>query len=502
MKKYIIYIGCLVAAMMVTSCSEDFLNVDSPNKVTVDEYYTTEERIYEALVAAYDPLQWFDYAFGQYNPILIMSDIMADDVWVGGADRTDNQFWHLMANYEALSTQVMTTSWTTCYSGVNRSNNVIYYMDGVKDISAKNKALYLAEAKVLRAYYYTLLWKFWGNIPYYTKNLEMPYIQPQSTADDVYKGIVADLEDAIANGGLPMRAEEADYGHVTLAMAYMLYTEVVMYQNDNSRYNTALSYMEEIINSTKYDLATDYASIWTEEGEWNIESIWEITYKHEGAGRSWDHAQTSGGTVLPRLISPKDWADGTDGRDNGWGFEPVRKETYDMYAAGDVRRDATIYDASAKSYKPRYQDTGYFLDKYMARTGYNAGQIADADLNYGNNLRIYRFSETLLNAAELLVRGASGKGDAKTYLNKVHQRAGLTDEVAATEENILQERRLEFVGEGKRYWDLIRTGKAAQVLVPDEYGYRTNSWTASKKYLPIPQGEIDAAQGTLTQNNY
>ncbi len=502
MKKYIIYIGCLVAAMMTTSCSEDFLNLDSPNKVTIDEYYSTEERIYEALVAAYDPLQWFDYSFGQYNPILTMSDIMADDVWVGGSDRTDNQFWHLMANYEALPTQVMTTAWTTCYSGVNRSNNVIYYMDGVKDISAKNKALYLAEAKVMRAYYYTLLWKFWGNIPYYTKNLEMPYIQPQSTANEVYGGIVADLEDAIANGGLPMRAAEADYGHVTLAMAYMLYAEVVMYQNDESRYNTALSYMEEIINSTKYDLATDYASIWTEEGEWNIESIWEINYKHEGAVRSWDYPQTSGGTVLPRLISPKDWADGTDGRDNGWGFEPVRKEAYDMYTAGDVRRDATVYDASSKKYKARYQDTGYFLNKYMARTGYNAGQNADADLNYGNNLRIYRFSETLLNAAELLVRGASGKGDAKTYLNKVHQRAGLTDEVAATEENILQERRLEFVGEGKRYWDLIRTGKAAQVLVPDEYGYRTNSWTASKKYLPIPQGEIDAAQGTLTQNNY
>jgi hypothetical protein len=61
---------------------------------------------------------------------------------------------------------------------------------------------------------------------------------------------------------------------------------------------------------------------------------------------------------------------------------------------------------------------------------------------------------------------------------------------------------LEFVGEGKRYWDLIRTGKAASVLVPDQYGYRTNSWTSNKKYLPIPQSEIDKARGTLTQNNY
>ena len=56
----------------------------------------------------------------------------------------------------------------------------------------------------------------------------------------------------------------------------------------------------------------------------------------------------------------------------------------------------------------------------------------------------------------------------------------------------------------KRYWDLIRFGQAATVLTPanDEGGYRTQAWSESKKYLPIPQSEIDAAQGTLTQNNY
>ena len=61
---------------------------------------------------------------------------------------------------------------------------------------------------------------------------------------------------------------------------------------------------------------------------------------------------------------------------------------------------------------------------------------------------------------------------------------------------------MEFVGEGKRYWDLIRTGNAVTTLVPDKYGYRTNTWSEQKKYLPIPQSEIDAAQNTLKQNPY
>lgn len=152
------------------------------------------------------------------------------------------------------------------------------------------------------------------------------------------------------------------------------------------------------------------------------------------------------------------------------------------------------------SYNKRYQDTGLFLEKYVAITGNNADQKASPELNWNNNLRIYRYSETLLNAAELILRGA-GAGSAQDYLDKVRSRAGVAS-IPATLDNVIEERHLEFVGEGKRYWDLIRTGKAATVLVPDQYGYRTNTWSESKKYLPIPQSEIDKAQGTLKQNNY
>lgn len=91
---------------------------------------------------------------------------------------------------------------------------------------------------------------------------------------------------------------------------------------------------------------------------------------------------------------------------------------------------------------------------------------------------------------------------AHRYLNDVRHRAGLQIEKQPTIDNIIDERRLEFVGEGKRYWDLIRTGKAAATLTPDEYGYRTNTWSPNKKYLPIPQSEIDKSNGTLTQNPY
>lgn len=500
--KYIIA-GLIASTLLTTGCADSFLELESKTKEPIEEYFTTDEHIQEAVVAAYDPLHWPDWAMTQYNPVNIMSDIMADDIWVGGADKNDNQYWHLMMNYSALPTNCMTGLWSVAYSGVKRSNDILTYIGWAgENLTQKNATYYEAQARVLRVFYYNWLWKFWGNIPYYDKNLQPPYISEQFKADVVYNNIITDLEGAIALDALPIKESASNYGRVTKAMAYMLYAEIVMYQNDETRYPKALEYMKEIINSGKYSLVDDYTTIFKEAGEWNSESIFEINYKDDKAARSWNNPLYVGGTVLPRLISPSGWADGTDGHDNGWGFCPLRKETYDRYSNNDERRAATCWDAaSAGSYKPRYQDTGFFLEKYTAHSGDNADQIADADLNYNNNLRIYRFSETLLNAAELIVRGA-GSGDAKDYLNQVRKRAGLTTELSATIDNIIEERHLEFVGEGKRYWDLIRTGKAATVLVPDSYGYRTNAWTASKKYLPIPQSEIDAAQGTLTQNNY
>ncbi len=121
-------------------------------------------------------------------------------------------------------------------------------------------------------------------------------------------------------------------------------------------------------------------------------------------------------------------------------------------------------------------------------------------MNYGNNQRVYRYAETLLNAAELIVRGA-GSGSAEAYLNAIRTRAQVPS-VAATLDNIIDERHLEFVGEGKRYWDLVRTGKAASVLTGANHLYRTTDWSANKKYWPIPQSEIDRSAGTLTQNPY
>ena len=171
-----------------------------------------------------------------------------------------------------------------------------------------------------------------------------------------------------------------------------------------------------------------------------------------------------------------------------------------IFASNDKRRDATVWDCRGVEYTKRYQDTGFWLGKYRPYTENNATS-GDKDLNYNNNLRVYRVAEAYLNAAELLLETGGDATKAKDYVNVIRRRAGIAELGAVTVDDVINERHLEFVGEGKRYFDLVRTGKAASVLVPDEYGYRTNSWTESKKYIPIAQAELDS-DPALVQNNY
>jgi hypothetical protein len=143
----------------------------------------------------------------------------------------------------------------------------------------------------------------------------------------------------------------------------------------------------------------------------------------------------------------------------------------------------------------RWQGTGYYLLKYVARRSGTHGQIADADMNHCNNIRVYRFAETLLNAAELaLLTGADGS----QYLQRVRQRAGCT--ASGTDQaSIIEERRKEFLGEGKRYWDLVRSGLAQDVLKGENHEWRTEDWHPGKKHWPLPQSEVDK-DPNLVQN--
>ena len=497
MKKIIVALSA--AAILLSSCSTEFVTPVHNSSEPLDEYFNTEARMFESLVAAYDPLEWFDY-FYQYDALHLVYDIMADDINCGGSNDGDQPILVKTHFYQLTPTDQPNTIWTIAYSGINRANILIQYVDGVEGIAKATRDQWVAEALVLRSFYYNILWKLWGNIPYYEENLKTPYFCDQLDHDTVYGKVIATLEEAINMNALPMKATVGNEGRVTQAMAYMLYAEMVMYQNDNSRYQKALDYMKEIITSKQYSLVADFASIWTEAGEWGTESIWEINYVSEGGARSWDAPIQTGGNVFSVLTGIPGAKPGS-GFADGWGFGGVNESAYKMYDDTDIRRDGGILNWSEKrgDYAPRWEDTGYFLLKYIARENGNHGFKGSDTMNYGNNERVYRYSETLLNAAELaLLLGQDGSA----WLKEVRDRAHCQD-TGTTRDDIIQERHKEFVGEGKRYWDLVRSGLAESTLKAANHPFRPagSDWTASKKYWPIPQSEMDK-DDKLTQNNY
>lgn len=541
MKKFTLYSFAALALMLGTaSCGDDFLSVEPSSSLPIDGYYTTESRMMESAVAAYDPMQWYDY-FGGWAPLSLVWDAMADDMYVGGGNTSDQSQIHLISQYKSDPRNNIDGAWTTSYSGINRSIRLI---DNAKDsdLSDDKKALFIAEGRAMRAWYYLVLWKTWGNIPFYEENLtSLPYLADQLTVDQVYEKVVVDLESVLDSEVLPMKQPDEWAGRMTQAAASMIYADYVMYQKDQSRYGKALGYMKAIINSHKYDLVKNYNDLYALDKEWNEEIIFDVNYIAKGGKRTWGDANFTGGTVYPEMIGIDGLtikcAEGhTPEFTSGWGFGSVSKEVYDAFEDNDRRRDVAILNldkyARAKfvegdtvTYGGRYQNTGYFLRKYLPRPGDTEGSVGDAGLNHDENLHLYRYAETLLNAAELAL--ATGDGLAQDYFDLVRERAGVAS-IPVTVDNIINERRLEFVGEGKRYFDLVRSGKAATVLkagagvvlrTKRTYNFDKNQWegentwggqaipervdwTENKKYIPIPQSEIEAAQGSITQNPY
>ncbi len=506
------------AGLTMTACSDDFLEVTSPNETFIEEYYTTKAHLDESLVAAYAPLHWFDYGTTyQYCSPNFVADLMGDDLYTNGGSNQDQPFLQLMFNYSNTPTVCAGGLWTDCFSGVKRSNDVITYIgwnEGKGVLSSEEATSMIGQARLLRAYYYSILWKFYGNIPCYMENLSADngYCSPQLTADDAYATIIAELEDLIGSGSLKEDWGAKDKGRVTKPMAYMLYTEMVMIQADKSRYGKARIFMDELISGGKYSLMDNFDDIWEESGEWCKESIWEINYFSVNAGRSWDNQLGAGGSVAPRLWGPRGFdctsSDPYYTYEAGWGFGSIPVHTVESFEDGDLRLHASIIDLEANgTVNPGdcgWQYTGYHGGKYSGKRGGNADQKGAADMNFGNNVRVYRFAETLLNASELYL--AEGKqAEADKYFNMVRLRAGLPTKNNITIDDLLDERRHEFVNEGKRYFDLVRTGKAASVLTPanDKGGYRTKAWTPALRWWPIPQGDIDASAITefpLQQN--
>lgn len=483
--KNIKYIIASLALIITISCTDDFVERDTVYSIDSENYFNSESDYYNALIGAYDMLQ------SSYVNVLL-GEIASNNTLCGGESATD------VIGFQQIDDMIHTPVnsnlkdvWNWMFAGVNRANYILEFQD---KINFQGKEIIIGETRFLRAYYYFELVKWFGPVPLKQTRFILgdETSIPRSSVSDVYALIEADLQYAVNN----LEYTAPQVGRVTKGAAQALLGKAYLYQD---KFSAAASILENLILNGPYDLVLDYDTIFENAGENGVESVFEVQYTDvEGAG--FGCLQCSEGNVAVGFSGVRNYSGPLF--TSGFSFNVPTQEAVDQFEVGDNRKDVAILDIDAwatstgASFGTGYEHTGYFNRKYLPRVRSSQAQ-GDLNLTNPNNYRAIRFADVLLLAAEAFNRGGIDDTKAQNFLNRVRERAfgNTSNNVSLTgtalTNAIYHERRVELLGEGHHFFDLVRTGRGTQI----------SGFTPNKNELfPIPIEEIQFSNGNWQQN--
>lgn len=471
----------LMAVLVATGCKKDFLDVPPQGETPSEQFWQTETHATQAVNAMYANLRdWNQVAFAA-----IAVESLGSDEAEKGSDPSDATFMNSFDDFTATSTQGQFYDfWSGQYQQINLANQVLTNVPDI-EMNESLKTRYMAEAKFLRAYAYFRLVRAFGDVPLRLTLAATPeeYNIPRTPKEEVYAAIEQDLTEAA--GVLPVSYGPADVGRATKGAALALHAKVAMYQTlgNLAKWQQVLDLTNQVIGLGVYSLFPNFEAQFRVENENNSESVFEIQAEALSTGDNSQYSEVQAVRGVPN---------------GGWGFNVPTQDLEEAFEAGDPRKDATIIfrgettpqgDVIPSSVpNPRYNQKSYV--PFSQRVG---------DLTPGSqqNIRVIRYADVLLMNAEA-ANELGNTAQAKQSLNAVRDRVDMppvtTDNQAELREAIWYERQVELAMEFDRFFDLIRQGRAPQVLGP-------KGFVAGKNEVwPIPQNEIDLSAGVLTQN--
>ncbi len=490
------YFLLTIITLGMVSCSEDFLNKAPEDSVNTENFYLTEADAIAAVNGAYQPLQWPKL----YNMRMWTTDIMAGNSIVGAAGGTDGIETQDQANFvTSTDNQGVLDLWRGPWPGILRANLVLKNVPGM-DISDNIKNRVLGEAYFLRAHYYFILVRFFGDVPLVLEPVDpQGDLRPARTAKSlVYDQIIADFEKAAEL--LPARDQYtgANVGRASKGAAYGMLAKVYLTLGN---WQKTIDYCDEVKN-LGYALSQNYGDNFDPTKENGVESLFEVQYVKDAGYGFWDNENQS--SWLSTFTGPR----GANMVEGGWGWNQPTQEFVNAYEAGDLRKDVTVlYEGCPKfdnmDYKKSYSYTGYNLRKFLV-----AKSVANAYDNNPLNFPVLRYADVLLMKAEAL--NELGKttdaqlpaSNDNATLNKVRARAGLGNVSGLNQSDlrmkILHERRMELAFEGQRWFDLIRVNDG-QYGIDFLHSIGKTNMTTKHLLFPVPQKERDA-NPNLSQN--
>ena len=484
--KKILVVGLAGSMMLSLAACNSWLDLLPENQQTVDMYWQTKEDVEAVVISGYIRMKSCLERFVQWG------ELRGDGLKYVGSSTDEMDVIELQ-----MLTKNSVSNWYNLYRVIGSANAVIKYAPSVQthDETFLTEVMnsYVAEATFQRALCYFWLVRTFHEVPLvldpYVDD-SAPYAVAKSSEREIIDRLIADLTEVVkyARPGYSVPLENK--GRATRWAIYALLADIYLW---DEQYDKCVAACNEVLASGQIELLS--GKRWYElyyPGN-SIESIFELNY---------DQSE-----VASDKNSLFDWFNGEKPK------YVVSPGTLSLMDAEDVRGEGAGYYGS---WLWKYAATG------TTQNGTNLRGTNERDAHW----IFYRLPDILLMKAEALVQLSNGDGqmlaDAVELVNVIRRRADIKKDlpVPATMDEclslVLNERRVEFMGEGKRWFDILRTAKREgyanrgylvnilldglsaqdrpvyEAKLENEYGY----------FLPIYQDEIDNSGGVLVQNPY
>ena len=494
----------LAAMLTLSSCAD--LEQTSLSSIDKDHFYQSKEDIETAINGIYQEFT-VDGFYGMFNnQSVYINDLQTDYVKAGA--QTNSAHIRELSNFAVQPTNLFVNyAWEEHYTAINRANVVIEKVTNASFLDEQAKQNYINEARFLRGFTYFNLVRYFGGVPIVLKDGEGEGA-PRNSVDEVYEQIVADLT---AGEQLPADYSTIDSKASSLAASAILSKVYLTWAQTSSEkgkanqreyYGKAIQYADKVISSQKYHLLDKFIDNWSVDKKHGPEHIFTI-----------EHDRTINANVSGHCTFATNWSNA----------EPVLITTSDKYYEQTDPRDQRRDGSWAKRLYDPNTGTDFVFNiplfrKYIDSLNYANPASSGNAAGQSTNTAIIRYAEVLLIKAEAENELNGPTQAAYDAINEVRRRAywspyeniqntpsdgsplklsGLTQE--QFRERLREERRLEFVLEGQRWFDLIRWHilvkyvKANTPTGEDEKGTKTTKiQNVSKRnyLLPLPQDQL------------
>lgn len=435
---------------------ESFTEVDTPqSQLTTPAVFENAATADAAMTDIYARLREDGMVTGALGGLSSLMGNYSDEMQYFGSSTDIAQF----NNHTIVpSNSLITSLWNATYGQIYAANLMLEGVRNSVALSAEDKMRLTGEALFIRAYLHFYLLNLFGDVPYvtttdYTINAAIL----KTPQEQLWENIIADLTEA--ENLLPVAYATAEKVRANKAVATAMLARVYLYRQD---WPNAVVKATAVIENPVYTWVSNPAMEFLRE---STATIWAL---HPGvAGVNTKDARTfvfsSGPPAKPAL-------------------SPAFVSTFET---GDKRRNLWIRTITNSA------GTWYCSYKYKKTLG------TATSVEY---TILFRLAEQYLIRAEAYAKMGNIAG-AQADVNKIRNRAGLPNTAAATPESLLvaiaHERSVElFTEQGHRWFDLKRTGKAAEVL-----GSIKSGWQSTQLLLPLPQTELLLNYNLLPQNS-